>query len=66
MKRLENECVGCPPELGCLGESCPNRNVPHFYCDKCKEEEVLYEFEDGEYCIDCIAKMLTVVEGSEI
>lgn len=66
MKRLENECVGCPPELGCLGESCPNRNVPHFYCDKCKEEAVLYEYEDGEYCIDCIAKKLTVVEGSEI
>ena len=61
----ENECVGCPPEMGCLGSLCPNRNVPHYYCDKCKTEEVLYEYDDGEYCIECIKEKLTVVEGSE-
>lgn len=66
MVKLENECVGCPPNMGCLGDSCPYRNVPHFYCDECGEEEVLYEFEGGEYCLDCIANMLKVVEGSEI
>lgn len=66
MMRLENECVGCPTEKGCLGSACPNRNVPHFYCDKCKHEEVLYEYDDGEYCIDCIKEKLTVVEGSDV
>jgi hypothetical protein len=42
----ENQCVGCPPEMGCLGSSCPNRNVliPYLYCDKCGEEvEDLYD-----------------------
>ena len=66
MKTLENECVGCPPELGCLGSSCPNRNVPHFYCDTCGIEDKLYEYDGGEYCIECIEKMLTVVEGSDV
>lgn len=64
MKRIENECVGCPPEMGCLGSACPNRNVERFYCDKCGDEAKLYNYEDGEYCIDCIENMLDVVEGS--
>lgn len=66
MRKFENECIGCPPEIGCLGSSCPNRNVPHYYCDKCGTEDVLYEYEDGEYCIECIEEMLPVVKGSEI
>ena len=66
MKRIENECVGCPDGMGCLGVSCPNRNVPRFYCDNCGAEETLYEFEGGEFCIECIKDMLNVVEGSEI
>ena len=28
MIKYEDECVGCPPERGCLGSVCPNRNVP--------------------------------------
>ncbi len=66
MKTLENECVGCPPHMGCMGSSCPNRNVPHFYCDSCGNEDVLYEYEGGEYCIECIKEMLAVVEGSDV
>jgi hypothetical protein len=65
MKRIVNECVGCPPEIGCFGDSCPNRNVPRYYCDECGDNAPLYEYEGGEYCIECIKKMLDVVEGSE-
>lgn len=38
MIKYINECVGCPPERGCLGSSCPNRNVPVIICDMCGEE----------------------------
>ena len=31
MIKYENECVGCPPERGCLGSSCPYMNVPRLY-----------------------------------
>lgn len=65
MVEYEDECVGCPPNLGCLGSSCPNRNVPHYYCDECQDETKLYKFNDMELCIDCIKEMLEVVEGSE-
>ena len=55
MIRYENECVGCPPEMGCLGESCPNRNVMHLYCDKCKDDcEELYVFDGEELCEECL------------
>ena len=29
MVEYEDECVGCPPEMSCLGkDGCPNMNVP--------------------------------------
>ena len=65
MMTIENECVGCPPEMGCLGSACPNLNVKRFYCDECGNEETLYEYGERELCIDCILKQLTVVEGSD-
>lgn len=58
MIKKENECVGCPPEMGCLGSSCPNRNVLRFYCDECGDETQLYDFDGEELCIDCIEKRL--------
>ena len=61
MVKYENECVGCPPEMGCLGSFCPNIRVPHFYCDDCGEEEQLYYFEGRELCLDCIEKLLDKV-----
>ena len=64
MVRIENECVGCPPDMGCLGNLCPYRNVTRYYCDECDSEETLYEFDGKELCIDCIAKHLPIVEGS--
>ena len=49
MVRIENECVGCPPEMGCIGNLCPYRNVRRYYCDKCGEEvETLYYFDAQE------------------
>ena len=61
MKKVSNECVGCPPEMGCLGGTCPNRNVTRYYCDKCGEEEQLYEYDGKELCLDCIEKELIKV-----
>ena len=65
MRKVENECVGCPPEIGCLGNSCPNMNVVRFYCDKCGEENKLYHYDDEELCESCLLKNFDVVEGSE-
>ena len=56
MKKVFNECVDCPIELGCMGDSCPHKNVIRFFCDDCKEENQLYRFDDKELCIDCIEK----------
>lgn len=65
MKRIENECVGCPPEMGCLNFSCPNKNVMRFYCDRCKEETTLYHYYGEEICKDCLLKEFNIVKGSE-
>ena len=60
-KRIENECVGCSPEMRCIGDSCPNRNVVRYYCDKCDTEETLYHHDGKELCIDCIIETLDKV-----
>ena len=65
MRCIENECVDCPPELGCLKDACPYKNVKRFYCDKCGYEETLYEYDGEELCIECITKRLPIVEGSQ-
>lgn len=65
MIRIENDCVGCPPEMGCLGDGCPYRNVPCYYCDECGENETLYHFDGEELCIDCIKKRLEEVIYTE-
>lgn len=53
----ENECVGCPPEMGCLGVICPNRRVPHYYCDECGEEtEHLNDYFGEDLCEFCFEK----------
>ena len=60
----ENECCGCAvPAYPCMGDACPNRHVPHLYCDRCKEEvDDLYEYEGEQVCVDCILKSLDKVE----
>ena len=57
MIKYENKCVGCPKEMGCMGDSCPNRNVKHLYCDKCGDDvEELYNFLGEELCEECLLK----------
>lgn len=68
MRKLEDECVGCK-DLGlpCFGDSCPNRNVTRFYCDRCGEEDTLYHYDEyTELCQDCLLKEFSIVEGSEL
>ena len=58
MLRIEDECVGCPPEMGCIGSACENKNVPHLYCDECGDDaDILYLNSSGErVCKDCLLK----------
>lgn len=65
MKKEFNECVGCPPELGCIGDSCKYRRVPHWYCDECGAEGTLYYVDGRELCAECAMETLEVVEGSD-
>ena len=63
MITYENECVGCPTELGCLGSACSYRNVKHLYCDKCNcDADKLCKFDDKELCEDCLLKEFEVIE----
>lgn len=52
MIKYENDCVDCG--FPCLGDSCKHKNVPHYYCDSCGDEETLYYWEGGQYCEECI------------
>lgn len=61
MVTYEDECVGCPAEMGCLGSTCIYRNVPHYFCDICKDEvyyEDLYYYDDKEICWDCLLQLV--------
>lgn len=55
---FEDECVDCPKEMGCIGNSCIYKNVPHFYCDECKDETDIYDYEGRQLCISCIENRL--------
>lgn len=62
MVEYENECLGCVSlGIGCVGQCCPNRNVPYYYCDECGDSDDLYEFDGEELCIECIKKRLVKV-----
>ena len=63
MITYEDECVGCPTELGCLGSACPYMNVPHLYCDKCGSDvEKLYKYKGVEICEECLLAEFEVIE----
>lgn len=65
MREVLDECVSCPPELGCIGSACPYKNVVRYFCDECGEEGKLYHYEDEELCEECLLKRHKVVKGSE-
>ena len=56
MERIENHCVGCPDEMGCLGDACPYMNVKVVYCDCCGYEidGDVYEVDGEDFCEDCL------------
>lgn len=64
MIKYENECIGCPLEIGCMGSSCPNLNVPRAYCDSCGDEAEEFYYYDGEWlCKECYIE--AILEGAE-
>lgn len=66
MIKYEDECCGCAtPGYPCLGKSCPNKYVRHYYCDDCGYETNLYWFDDEQLCIDCIQNRLEEVVPNE-
>ena len=57
MIEYTNECVGCPPEKGCLHDCCPYRNVKRLYCDNCDSEvDKLYELDGEQWCYECVVE----------
>lgn len=57
MTKIENQCVGCPKNMGCLGSSCPNRNVEVVYCDICGcviYGNDIYDVKGQDVCEDCL------------
>lgn len=66
MKTFENQCCDCAtPSYPCRGSGCPNRNVPVYLCDLCREQATLYHFDGQELCIACVEDQLELVEGSD-
>ena len=66
MVKTENECLGCTSlGLPCIGRSCRNLRVPHYYCDKCGEEKGLFHFDGEELCAECIVELVNNDEYSE-
>lgn len=53
----EDMCVGCPPEIGCLGETCPYKNVPVPYCDECGDIAI-YNLDGKDLCEDCFGEFV--------
>lgn len=71
MKRIENQCVGCPKDMGCIGNACPYMNVTFYECDNCSEDAE-YHIDGEDYCVHCAERYLldifdelTVMEKAE-
>lgn len=66
MIRFEDQCVGCPTEMGCLGSVCPHMNVPVLICDECHEYvDDLYWYDGEQICEDCLLNHFDRVEVDE-
>ena len=60
MIQIENDCRDCG--LPCQFTNCEYYRVAHYYCDNCKEEDELYEYEGSQLCEDCLLKTVPKVE----
>lgn len=66
MIRFEDQCVGCPTEMGCLGSVCPYMNVPVLICDECHEYvDDLYWYDGEQICEECLLKKFEKVDLDE-
>lgn len=72
MIEIRDECVGCPPEIGCRGVGCPYLNVKRRVCDTCRSDAE-YEINGEDYCydhakdyIESIFHSLSLKEKSEV
>lgn len=75
MIKYENHCCDCAvPGYPCMGSSCPNINVPVYYCDFCSGDIYAeYDIEGEHYCEECAKKYvkdvfddLTLSEQAEL
>ena len=75
MIRYENHCCGCSvPAYPCIGDRCPNINVPVYYCDFCDNDTYAeYEIDGEHYCEECAETYLkeifeesTILERAEM
>lgn len=61
MFRYEDRCCNCATEgYPCMGRSCPNVDVPVYYCDVCHGEldpDDMYEANGKDLCPDCLMEM---------
>lgn len=57
MRKIVNECCGCAvPSYPC-SESCPLREVEHYFCDNCDADidlDEVYEVDGEHLCLDCL------------
>ena len=60
MIKYEDCCVGCPPEIGCLGRTCPYMNVPVYYCDSCQCDGAEYHYDCEDICEECLIKVINL------
>ena len=59
-------CVGCPPEMGCLGQACLQCWYIRMTCDVCGEEvEELHRNIDDKWdlCEECYEKAFALITG---
>ncbi len=54
--RRESDCVGCG--LPCLGRSCPHWERIYFECDKCGNENAIYEIDGEDFCENCAKEII--------
>lgn len=60
MITYENNCVGCPDGIPCIGKICPLVHQEVVICDQCGNHinSKYYKFTNKEYCEDCIDDVL--------